>query len=144
MKWLKDHKEFEQTKLKNHITKLETEKELLAADTTDWLVSQSKELEITRELNALKVSENGILEYNKKIQDIQDMKNDYSLKKKFHKILAHKLKKSDIVCDDNIKEKCDEEDLLPEEETTHEKEAESEDETEDKYEPLKVIFVYFN
>lgn len=105
MKWLKDHKEFEQTKLKNHITKLETEKELLAADTTDWLVSQSKELEITRELNALKVSENGILEYNKKIQDIQDMKNDYSLKKKFHKILAHKLKKSDIVCDDNIKEK---------------------------------------
>lgn len=56
IKWLKDHNEHKKKLLSDQIAVLELEKEKFANEEQDWFTSQSKEIEVTRKLNELKVS----------------------------------------------------------------------------------------
>jgi hypothetical protein len=124
---LKDHNAHEREFFRTKIEDLEAEKKKISSKSTDWLSTQSQEIEITRQVNELKIQQNKIMVYDKKIEN---------LKMKKHEIQKKKFTKSEMVVE---KEKNDEdEDIVLD--INIENEEEEQDEEEDKYKSTKVIF----
>nr|CAH7753344.1 unnamed protein product [Callosobruchus chinensis] len=137
IKWLKDHQKFELEQLKKEVSQLQSQKQELALSTTDWLISQSKEIELTQQLYQLKLQATNIEEYNKKLDDIRKFKQS-NLRKNWTK--------ASTVTDKSVNELVPEkahddnlDDLLPEDDTLNDKMVETKiEEIEDKYEPIKI------
>lgn len=136
IKWLKDRQQFEHKYLKEKITKLEKQKQILGESTDDWLISQSKEIEISKELNLLKFEESKLTQYEKKIQNFQSFKE----KQMKLNLMNSKFKKDVNVDIDVNEEKGDDDDdnLLPEESGDFKDDSSDEEESTNKYEPIKV------
>ncbi|KAJ8927462.1 hypothetical protein NQ314_020059 [Rhamnusium bicolor] len=120
------------------ISKLEQEKQQIAADSTDWLSSQSKEIELCRVLNLLKIQYGKINEYDKKLENLKKIaETKYDKKRKrFIKKENKNEDKLELIENENI----DDEDILLEEvDINNEEEGVSdEEENEDKYQPVKI------
>lgn len=84
------------------ISQLELEKEQII-ETSDWLTSQAKEIDINRRLNELKLNESKIKDYDKKIQEIKEYRKRLPKRKLIpqNKGTDEKAEGSDIE-DDNI------------------------------------------
>lgn len=132
LNWLVDHDEWERNRLSTQIKSLENEKQKLASETTDWLCSQSKEMEVTRKLNSLKLDRNKITDYDFKIDKIKSRKKVKIERKKFYKKSDSDLKDIEEV---SVEE--EEDILLDEADVLEEDEEENE---ENKYEPVKVCY----
>ncbi|XP_076257431.1 putative ATP-dependent DNA helicase DDX11-like protein 8 isoform X1 [Rhynchophorus ferrugineus] len=68
VKWLKDHQEYEKVSLHEKIEALADKKKALSSDDTNWFETQSQEIEITRKLHELKIEQNTLIDYEKKIE----------------------------------------------------------------------------
>lgn len=129
LKWLIDHNEWERNKLTTQIKSLESEKQKLSSEITDWLCSQSKEIEVTRKLNSLKLENNKINDYDLRIAEIKNRKKVKIDRKKYYK-------KNDAEVKDLEETAVEEDDILLDEADVVE---EDEEEVEEhKYEPIKV------
>lgn len=125
--------------------KLEMEKQKCAESTGDWLTSQYKEMKISKELHLLKSEKSKIIEYDKKINDIQNFKQKRS---KFN----FKVDRKDGIIDETVEEKNDYELFLPEDSENLKDDSSDEEELENKYHPIKVnmflkckyFTIYFN
>lgn len=102
-------------------------------ETSDWLTSQAKEIDINRKLNELKLKESKIKDYKKKIEEIKDYKKVLAKKKLIpqNKVISENTEDSDIE-DDNI--------LLADSEI--ELDDLSDEEKTETYQPTKVIPIF--
>ncbi|KAJ8975064.1 hypothetical protein NQ317_005781 [Molorchus minor] len=138
IKWLKDHDAFIRKQYEKRISNLEAEKQKFAFENSDWLSSQSKEIEITHMLNSLKIEQSKIAEYDKKICDLKTLKETkFDKKEKFWK------KSDKIDMESNLPENeekyLDDEDLLLEELDLKDQEPDlSDEEEENKHHPVKI------
>lgn len=128
VRWLKDHNNYEREVLKLQIQELEEKKKQISTDSTDWITSQSKEIEITRQITELKIQENKIADYDKKIEDLKKKKNEIKKKKI--------IKTATLVS----KEENENEDEIILETDNSDNEQETEDEELNTYKPTKVLF----
>lgn len=134
LKWLKDYNANIRNEINNSIQKLELEK-TACSEGSDWLESQTKEIGITRKLQKLRLQQNRMLEYEKKIEDIQSKAMKKEKIKQFRKtnkiepIAGESSEQTDSI---------DEDDLLLYETEPSEEDSESEEENEDGFEPVKV------
>lgn len=117
-------------------------------DSNDWLLSQAKEIEITRKLNELNISINKVSEYENKINKILSRKKQKANKSKFVKIneikngIMDSLNYLDDLNKKEVDENLNEDDFLLEESTNvkdDEETSDNEDE-ENNYHPVKVNF----
>ncbi|KAG5897915.1 hypothetical protein JTB14_014032 [Gonioctena quinquepunctata] len=140
IRWLKDRNEFERTSVSQEIAKVETEKQKVASETTDWLESQAKERELTDKLNLLRIKESKISEYDQKIKKLNDVK-DLKENKRWKYRNRNKAKENDELTVDVEEKHVEDEDILPEELAVTEDETYSsdEDEKDSKYEPIKIF-----
>ncbi|XP_056637298.1 ATP-dependent DNA helicase DDX11 isoform X2 [Diorhabda sublineata] len=135
IRWLKDRQHFEKENLIETLTKLIKEKDILSKDTNDWLSSQSKEIEMNYKINALKLKESKIIEYENKIKQIKKFKNTKLNKPKFFiKMKNIENVEQFLEHEDDI----DDDDILPKESISENKEGISDDETSNTYEPIKI------
>ncbi|KAK4886089.1 hypothetical protein RN001_002360 [Aquatica leii] len=128
LRWLKDHNERERNEITDNIQSIQKSITALASETTDWINSQAEEIELTHKLNKLKIQQNGITEYDKKIEKI-------SVKKKAKKskpFLDTIVKPDDLINLEN------EDEMLLEEINEQDEESENENDT-DKYLPVKIL-----
>ncbi|CAH1159677.1 unnamed protein product [Phaedon cochleariae] len=140
IRWLKDHEEFKRLSISNNITKLEQEKLEVADDEKDWIVAQYKERELTEKLNFLKIQESKIQDYEKKLKNLEKVK-EYKLTKKWKNLNKNHNNQHELLKDDSIEKNVDEdEDILPEEPelSATDDYVSDEDEKETSYEPSKI------
>ncbi|XP_045479917.1 ATP-dependent DNA helicase DDX11 [Harmonia axyridis] len=133
IRWLKDHNEHRRKILTKAVEKYQAEKEKLSEGTSDWLISQSKEIEINQKLDQIRLQLNKIIEYEERIEKIiQSVKikdvNYKQFRLKGIKVATDEPKTSENVDDDLLV--CDVE--------VEDEAEEEEDENDDKYEPVKI------
>ncbi|GJQ82856.1 hypothetical protein Trydic_g2595 [Trypoxylus dichotomus] len=135
IRWLKDHNEKERNDLSDNINLLESEKEKLDKELTDWITVQAEGIEINRKLNTLRIENNKLAEYDKKMQLLSDKKRQV----KKNKYVKPKMDEA-IVEEDVFRNEGDDDDLVLEEILSSVVESElSDEENEDKYEPIQVF-----
>lgn len=127
LRWLKDHNLRERSCLEDKIEKLQREIDALAKDSTDWLSSQGKELEIKRVLNQFKIDRNKIVDYDSKIDKIIARTKTKKNKQKTFK----KVEKLDHLIQEN-----EEDDVIDDIDANEESDEESD---EDEYKPVKIF-----
>ncbi|XP_044253892.1 ATP-dependent DNA helicase DDX11 [Tribolium madens] len=98
IRWLKDHNTYQRETLKSQIEELEIKKRQVSNNSTDWLSTQAQEIELTRQINELKIQQNKIDEYDKKIENLKKKKNE----KKFVKTKSLVVKEVNENEDDEI------------------------------------------
>ncbi|XP_028139738.1 ATP-dependent DNA helicase DDX11 isoform X3 [Diabrotica virgifera virgifera] len=141
IQWLKDRQSFEKDNLSESISKLLKEKENFSKNSTDWLSSQSKEIEINFKLNTLRQEQSKILEYNKKLEDIKKLKQFNNRRKFIAKNKSVDKSKIEKSIENENNESVDDEDILLEESldvVEKNEEPFDEDEENEKYEPIKI------
>ncbi|CAG9766636.1 unnamed protein product [Ceutorhynchus assimilis] len=134
LKWLKDQNSHRKRTLADQILLLDQEKQKLAAD-DDWFTAQSKEIEVTRKLNELKIEEKVMLEYEEKIEKIKNNKHETKInfkKSKTQQVVAETteqdpiiIEDEDILLDENIQDNLDDE--------------EEEADNKNKFRPIQII-----
>lgn len=138
IRWLKDHNERAHSMLMKQINNLEGEKQKLSTErAVDWLNANAREIELSHLLYRIKLEHTKIKEYEAKIDKLKNRKKE---KRNQSKQL---LKQADNTADSELEINCiDEDDIVLEDVIVGaEFESEEEDEnTEEKYEPIKVKF----
>lgn len=140
IRWLKDYNQHERKILQAKIANLENEKIKLDASTDDWMSLQSKQIEINRVLDTLKLQYNKIIQYDEKISSLKE--KYYSEKKSQKKFWLQKEntdKDVDILSDSA---QASEEDLIFDEDDLNKPEDLSDNENDDdlnKYTPIKIF-----
>lgn len=137
---MKDYNELKQNSLKDKINELQQQIKELQSESTDWLTSQSKEIEISRELHKLKLEDSKIEEYYKKINDLK--RNKRKMLKSFSAFQGKENKsnnsnKMNDSQDENVPD-VEDDDLLLDDVVEVRNEDDIEDEIEEKYSPTKV------
>lgn len=131
IKWLKDHKQLEKQNLLDELAKCEEEKKE-NAEANDWLSSQSKEIEISKRLNDLKLRLSRIQDYEKMLEDLRNHEKVAS-KSEF------KFKTNVTIKDeDDGRDDSDDENILIEDVNCIQDESSDDDDSLQTYEPLKV------
>lgn len=144
IKWLKDHNEYRKGSLSEQIKTLETEKQQLSNEEKDWFTSQSKEMEVTRKLNALKIEERRILDYEKKINNIKNASKNskiYNFKNSnANKFSSVQNKDNSLNAVEDSDQSVEDEDILLEESSqiNDDKESDDEDDTV-TFKPTQII-----
>ncbi|RZB39133.1 putative ATP-dependent RNA helicase DDX11, partial [Asbolus verrucosus] len=127
IRWLKDHNNREKNALKTRIDALELQKRNITSNSSDWLSTQSQEIELTRQINELKIEQNKINEYDVRIEKLKKKKND--IKKK-------RLGKSELI---TVNERSDEDDEIVLDGQSDNEEEDCDDEERNKYKPTKIF-----
>ncbi|KAI4463622.1 dna repair dead helicase rad3/xp-d subfamily member [Holotrichia oblita] len=134
IRWLKDHNERERRVVTEEIGLLESKKEELDKEVGDWIKAQAEGVEITRKLNLLKLTNNRIVEYDKKIQTLSDKKKQI----KKSKYIKTKIDLAEVEENTNVSQ--DDEDLVLDDALKNNiKEESSDEEDENKYKPVQVF-----
>ncbi|XP_044749872.1 ATP-dependent DNA helicase DDX11 isoform X2 [Coccinella septempunctata] len=136
-RWLKDHNEAQRKVLSDLVEQYQVEKEKLSKETTDWLILQSKEIEISRKLDRIRFQLNKILDYEDCIKKIIQSVRNKEVNYKERKFQGMKRIKSSLD-ESKITENIDDEMLVANEIEDEIFEEEDEDEDDDKYEPVKI------
>lgn len=140
IKWLKDYNELKQNSLKDKIKELQQQIKELQSESTDWLTSQSKEIEISRELHKLKLEDGKIEEYYKKINDLK--RNKRKMLKSFSAFQGKENKSNNSNKTDDLKDEnvpgVEDDDLLLDDIVEVRNEDDIEEEIEEKYSPTKI------
>ncbi|XP_015834926.2 ATP-dependent DNA helicase DDX11 [Tribolium castaneum] len=76
IRWLKDHNMYERENLKLQIEELELKKRKVSGNSSDWLSAQAQEIDLNRQINELKIRQNKIDEYDKKIESLRKKKKE--------------------------------------------------------------------
>lgn len=125
-------------KVNEKIFKIVLEKKQIKGEGTDWLSSQSKEIELTRMLNSLRIEQDKIKKYDEKIQKLKTIKETKFSKKRKYFNKERNEDKNDLV--DVSEKNIDDEDVLLEEHLQNNEESLSDEEEEERnYHPVKVI-----
>ncbi|KAJ3659284.1 hypothetical protein Zmor_010980 [Zophobas morio] len=127
IRWLKDHNNYEREWLESQIIELQNQKCKVSSNTSDWLSTQSQEIELTRKINELKIQHNRIIDYDTKMENLKKKKNDIHKKK---------LIKREVIVE---KEKNDDDDDIVLEVGNNADEEEESEECESKYKPTKIF-----
>ncbi|KAB0799147.1 hypothetical protein PPYR_07027 [Photinus pyralis] len=131
--WLRDHNERERNELELQIQTIEEAKSKLDADkNNDWIKTQTEEIELNYKLNKLKLQQNSIADYDRRIAKLCSKKAS-SAPSKFEKL------SESVVDDEKITEKLEDDDLLLEDAVVESDEESSDESDCNKYEPVKVI-----
>lgn len=121
---------------------MQREKQNVNVESSDWIASQTKEIELTHKLNELILEQRRIEEYDSKIEKLTS-KGKISKEKNTNKWTN--LKKTETQEQESVKEADDDDDLVLEDTVTgHLDEGSDEDEIEDKYMPTKVTQTILN
>lgn len=144
LRWLRDYNTRLHENFKQKINNLENEAQKSSKDSQevkDWFNAKTKEIELTRLLNTLKLEYNKIKEYDEKIEKLKAEKDAEEKKKVWKKNSIKKIKEADH--DDELQmESIDEDELVLNDQNEYDYEfAESDEDEEDenkKYEPIKV------
>lgn len=118
----------------NEISKLEANKQQKNEE-TDWLTTQTKEIEISRNLNELKLKETRIKEYEKKIQDIKNLKEIES-EKKFRTL-------NEAIDENTMASDIEDENILLDDIDIVQEYLSDEEDLSNTYEPIKVILIFW-
>lgn len=109
---------------------MEIEKQKLSCETTDWLNSQTKEIELNVKLANLKLQQQKIKDYDKKIENL---KNKQKNKRGWKKIEKNKELESTEI------ENIDDDDIILEDLVPGINDESDEEIEEDKYKPVQVF-----
>lgn len=133
LRWLRDHNEQLRRKLVESINELESEKQKLSSDTSDWLNSQTKEIELNTVLTKVKLEQQKILDYDKKIESL---KNKQKNKKYNNRVKKERSEpESEVLVNNDV----DDEDLILEDLVPGiNDESDEEEEDDNKYRPVQV------
>ncbi|KAJ8922586.1 hypothetical protein NQ315_007616 [Exocentrus adspersus] len=136
IRWLKDHNTGIRDNLREKILKLETERQQVQVNNTDWLSSQAKDIELTHLLNSLKIEHNKINEYDEKILKIKEQTSVRHRKRKYFRKVDNKdeSKAETEIAESNTED----EDILLEESNPGEEDLSDEEEDESKFRPVKI------
>lgn len=131
---MRDHNEHLRNKLVESINKLEAEKQKLSADTSDWLNTQAKEIELNSVLGKLKLEQRKILDYDKKIENLKSKQRT----KKHNKWV--KVETTEGTSEVAVDNEVDDEDIILEDLVPGiNDESDEDEEDEDKYRPVQVL-----
>lgn len=133
MRWLKDHNESIRNHLQRKLSTLQEEKRKVSNESSDWLSCQAKEIEITRKLHELKIEQDKISEYDKKIANLKDLNKEKVALKRWK--ANKKLNTNEKVLEEALSEEDD--NILLEEPSEEEIDKNDEDESQ-KFQPVKV------
>ncbi|KAF5308905.1 hypothetical protein FQR65_LT00605 [Abscondita terminalis] len=128
LRWLKDHNERERNEITDNIKSIEKSISKLGSKTDDWITAQAEEIELTRKLNKLKIYQNNITEYDKKIDKLSQKR-----KQKKHVVVDN----TSLQAGSNFEE--DEDEMLLEEVTETEEGVSDEEDDREKYAPVKIL-----
>lgn len=105
----------------------------------DWITAQAEGVEVSRKLNLLKLTNNKIVEYDKKIQTLSDKKKQV----KKTKFIKSKTDRGEI--EENVRVSHNDEDLVLDDVLKNNATEESSDEDdENKYKPVQVCITHYN
>lgn len=135
MRWLRDHNENERRSLDAQALKLEQEKGLLVSGTVDWIETQTQEIAITQKLRLLKLQQEKIKDYDKKIEKMYSKRKDKQSKQKY---IAKTVEKEELDKTPGENDNHEDDILLEEVAFGCEDQSSDEDESEEKYQPVKV------
>lgn len=137
IRWMKDYTVAQREVLTEILQEYQIQKEKLKEVNSGWLALQSKEIEMNRKLDHIKLKLNKISEYDERITKIfESVKN--KLGKEF-KFKDRKIKINNTVNELEITENIDD-DMLIVDDIVDESDDEDED-NDDEYEPVKVVLL---
>lgn len=137
LKWLEDYNEYERNRLPIEIELLEDEKIESNADTSDWIQAQSETIRIQSKINELKIQENEITTYDKKIEKLFHNKSKKQERKHSRVFEKNSATVTNDQISSNVEEEILDEDILIQDNTRLLLE-ESEKEESTKYRPVQV------
>ncbi|KAL1505317.1 hypothetical protein ABEB36_004910 [Hypothenemus hampei] len=142
LKWLGDNNAKEKQSISEEITRLNLLKqEYVKEEQRDWFSAQSKEIEVTRKFNELKLEEMKMLNYEMKIDKIRNRQKKHERKGYKNKSNSKESTKNEELCEENSM-KVDEEDMLLSEGIDGKEDSSDDEENTDPnntYQPVQII-----
>ncbi|KAK9875672.1 hypothetical protein WA026_009468 [Henosepilachna vigintioctopunctata] len=137
IRWLKDHNDHQRKSLSKMAEKYQQEKESLGKDSTDWLNSQSKEIEINEKLRLIKLQSDKIIEYEERMSNLKKSLQNTSKKKYFRSNKSIVYQPDDIGNKENL-DGIDDEMLLFDDKEVQDDLDDLEEDKADIFEPVKI------